>query len=464
MNFKKTTILFVFTVFVFVTHAQKRISPTASLSFDIAPVIAYNSYSNTYLAFADSTSYWEFSNTKNSWQKKPLICDLDIPFQQFIEEFVPLGVSKQELFFVHNSCGSVYSFSKGKIQRIDNSFIHKNQFGATIYEYNGTLYFFGGYGFFENKNTHDFYLRSANEWYAVSNTTTPKPSPRSNAVYIKGNNRLFLLSGEVNTTAGHYQLSDCWEYELSSNKWALKGELTSELMHLIKRSKFSNYSSSPMLLANDQLIVLNPVANRFTVYSNPFYSSIVQLFADCNEKRVLVLSKASNGSKHKATIYTYNAIFLNKQFSNRLYDRPSFLTKLSFKYLFYSAAIICVFLVLLLLYKPTLIVSKLHKNSVLHEHQFYPIEWQVLKILSNHPQVELAALNHLFDEEDLNYETLKKRRETLLNSLRKKLAYITHLKYNDVFIETKHAADKRVKCITLNDNIKLHENQDFKIG
>jgi hypothetical protein len=73
-------------------------------------------------------------------------------------------------------------------------------------------------------------------------------------------------------------------------------------------------------------------------------------------------------------------------------------------------------------------------------------------------------LNHLFDEEDLNYETLKKRRETLLNSLRKKLAYITHLNYNDIFIETKHASDKRVKCIALNDKIKLVENQSVKIG
>lgn len=463
MHYKRIVFLVVCCV-TFYAQAQKSVSLTASISFETPPVIAYNSYSNTYFAFADSISYWEFSNTKKSWQKKPLICDLDISFQQFIEEFVPLGVSKQALFFVHISCGSVYSFSSGRIQRIDNSFIHKNQYGATIYEYNGTLYFFGGYGFFENKNTHDFYLRSANEWYAVSNSVTSKPSPRSNSVYIRSSRSLFLLGGEVNTAAGHYQLSDCWEYELSSNKWMLKGELTSELLHLLKRSIFSNYNSSPMILANDQLITLNIAANRFTVFSNPFYSSIVQLFTDFNEKRVLVLSKTSNGNKYKATIYARNAILLNKQFSNQLYEKPSFLTKLSFKYLFYIVAIICVFLVLLLLYKPTFIVSKLHKNSVLHEHQFYPIEWRVLQFISNNPKVELAALNHIFDEEDLNYETLKKRRETLLNSLRKKLAYITQLKYNDVFIETKHASDKRVKCITLNDKIKLSENQDFKIG
>lgn len=448
----------------FCAQTQKSVSPTASISFETPPVIAYNSYSNTYLAFADSTSYWEFSNTKKSWQKKPLICDLDIPFQQFMEEFVPLGVNKRELLFVHNSCGSVYSFSKGKVHRIDNSFIHKNQYGATIYEYNGTLYFFGGYGFFENKNTHDFYLRYANEWFAVSNSLTSKPSPRSNAVYIKGNKSLFLLGGEVNNTLGHYQLRDCWEYQFTSNKWMLKGELTSELMQFLKHSSFTKYNSSPLLFTNQQLLALDPANNRFTVYSNPFYSSIVQLFSDNKEKRLLLVSKASDGSSYKATVYSTSAILLNMQFSTTLFKKPSFLTKLSFKYLFYGTAITCLFLVLLLLYKPTLIVSKLHKNSVLHEHQFYPIEWKVLQILSNHPQVELSALNHLFDEEDLNYETLKKRRETLLNSLRKKLAYITHLNYNDIFIETKHASDKRVKCIALNDKIKLVENQSVKVG
>jgi hypothetical protein len=278
-------------------------------------------------------------------------------------------------------------------------------------------------------------------------------------VYIKGNNSLFFLGGEVNTAAGHYQLRDCWEYELSSNKWKLKGELTNEFITLLKHSKFSNYNSSPLLLANDQLIALNPLANRFTVYSSPFYSSIVQLVSDNDEKRVLVLSKASNGSKHKATIYARNSILLNKQFANQLYDRPSFLTKLSFKYLFYSTAIICVFLVLLLLYKPTFIVSKLHKNTVIHHHQFYPIEWRVLQFIYNNPRVELAALNHIFDEEDLNYETLKKRRESLLNGLRKKLAYITQLKMGDIFIESKHPSDKRIKCISLNDKIKISDNQ-----
>jgi hypothetical protein len=452
-------VFFVACCVTFYVQAQRSISPTAHITFETAPVIAYNSYSNTYFAFADSTVYWEFSNTKKSWQKKTLDYALDISFQQFLEEFAPLGVSKQVLFFVHKSCGSVYSFSKGKIQRIDNSFIHKNQYGAAIYEYNGTLYFFGGYGFFENKNTHDFYLRSANEWYAVSNSKTPKPSPRSNAVYIKGNNSLFFLGGEVNTAAGHYQLRDCWEYELSSNKWKLKGELTNEFITLLKHSKFSNYNSSPLLLANDQLITLNPLANRFTVYSSPFYSSIVQLVSDNDEKRVLVLSKISNGSKHKATIYARNSILLNKQFANQLYDRPYFLTKLSFKYLFYSTAIICVFLVLLLLYKPTFIVSKLHKNTVIHHHQFYPIEWRVLQFIYNNPRVELAALNHIFDEEDLNYETLKKRRESLLNGLRKKLAYITQLKMGDIFIESKHPSDKRIKCISLNDKIKISDNQ-----
>jgi hypothetical protein len=457
--FYKKIVLFVVCCVTFYTQAQKSISPTASISFNKPPVIAYNSYSNTYFAFADSTCYWEFSTTKKEWQKKALVCDLGISFQQFIEEFVPLGVSKQTLFFVHKSCGSVYSFSKGIIQRMDNSFIHNNQYGAAIYEYKGTLYFFGGYGFFEDKNTHDFYMRSANEWYAVSKSVTAKPSPRSNSVYIKRNNSLFFLGGEVNASEGHYRLNDCWEYQLSSNKWTLKGELTSELMKLLKRSSFSNYTSSSLLLANEQLIELNPLANRFTVYSDPFYSSIIQLFSDKSEQRVLVLSKTSNGSQYKTTIFTSSALKLNKQFSTTLFVKPSILTKFSFKYLFYFAALVCLFLVLLLLYKPTFIVSKLHKNTVLYEQQFYPIEWRVLQFIYNNPQVELAALNHLFDEEDLNYETLKKRRESLLNGLRKKLAYITQLKIGDIFIESKHPSDKRIKCISLNNKINLSDNQ-----
>lgn len=463
MHYKRIVFLVVCCV-TFYAQAQKSVSPTASISFDKAPVIAYNVYSNTYFAFADSISYWEFSNTKKSWQKKPLICDLDISFQQFIEEFVPLGVSKQALFFVHKSCGSVYSFSSGRIQRIDNSFIHKNQYGATIYEFNGTLYFFGGYGFFENKNTHDFYLRSANEWFAVSKSTNQKPSPRATINYIISENNVYFFGGQFSSNNGNVMLSDCWKYKLTTNEWEMIGYMNEKLSRQINNARFLTNVSAEFILLSDHLIHLSPVSNHYAIYSNPYFHAIQYIINDKESKQLLVLEKSSDGNKYKLFVVPTERILTNKIEQGKIVENTFQFVQLNFKNLFYGSIIIIIVLLLLLVYKPNLIANRLNRNSLLLRESFNEKEWQVLLHIFQHPNLELSDLNQYFDEEQLNFETLKKRRESFLKHLRKKIAYLTPINYSDIFIELKHESDKRIKCISLNKNIKIAEYQDDKIG
>jgi len=446
-------------LFVFQSHIQAANQPTQKLRFQTQPLLAYNKYAHTFYAFVDSSFYWEYSLPTQSWLKRTLTAPIDIPFDQLLNEFAAIGVNKNELLFVHKSCGSVYSFQRGRIKRIDNSFIHKNQFGAAIYEAKGTVYFFGGYGFFETKNTHAFYLRSANEWFAVAESVTNKPSPRANVLFVQNNDQLYFIGGEVNKTEGTYYMSDCWNYNISTNSWKMLGYLNPILQKRLNRATISNYYSSKLVIATNELIELKPATNQFKVYANPFYSAVKQLLVDKNDEQVLVMSKSSDGNQYLVSIHSYHQITSNQQLSGDLYEKQSLLTHVNFKYLFYTLLLITIFLVLLLLYRPTFISNKLHKSTTVYEDQFYPIEWKVLLYLYNNPQVELSTLNQFFEEKDLNYETLKKRRESLLNGLRKKLAYFTQLKYVEIFTESKHPSDKRVKCIGLNKKIKILDNQ-----
>lgn len=451
-------------LFVFQSHVQAANQPTQTLRFSTQPLLAYNEYANSFYAFEDSTFYWEYSLPSKSWLKRALTAPIDIPFDQLLKEFAAIGVNKNEVLFVHKSCGSVYSFQQGRIKRIDNSFIHKNQFGAAIYAANGTVYFFGGYGFFETKNTHNFYLRSANEWFAVAESATKKPSPRANVLYVQNNDQLYYIGGEVNKTEGTYYLSDCWNYNISSNSWKMLGNLNPTIEKRLKSATISNCNSSKLVVSTNELIELDPATNQFRVYANPFYSAVQQLLVDKNEQLVLVSSNSSNGNQYLVNFYDYNQVTSNQQLIGDLYEKQSILVNVNFKYLFYILLLITTFLVLLLLYRPTFISNKLHKSTTVYEDQFYPIEWKVLQFIYNNPQAELSTLNQFFDEKELNYETLKKRRESLLNGLRKKLAYLTQLKYAEIFTETKHPSDKRIKCIGLNGKIKVSDNQQHNIG
>lgn len=452
---KRATYLFFCCLFVLYTKAAGAEVYQKKLRFQTSPVIAYNQYNNTYFALADSTHYWVYQTAKKRWKQEALTVRLDISFQQLMNEFLPLAVSKTELLFVHASCGTVYSLSNGLLKRIDNSFIHRNQYGALIYEKNGTLYFFGGYGFFETKNTHSFYLRSANEWFAVSKSTTAKPSPRANSNYVQTKQSLFVFGGQVNKTSGTWYSNDCWLYDFATNQWELKGKLIDDLFKRLKRASTFNYYSSSLLLVNDQLIHLQPTTNQYYVYSNPYFISVKQVLPDSENKQVLVLEKTTNGSQYVINVVPFLSLLKNELQHGKIYHKQFFLRNVNFKYLFYGALLLVIFFVFLLVYKPTFIANKLNRNILLSPEQFSPLEWEIISLIYQRPNLELSELNRFFDEEQLNYETLKKRRESFMKSLRKKIAYITPINYSDIFIENKYQSDKRIKCVSLNKKIKI---------
>jgi hypothetical protein len=64
-------------------------------------------------------------------------------------------------------------------------------------------------------------------------------------------------------------------------------------------------------------------------------------------------------------------------------------------------------------------------------------------------------LNEYFNEAGLSFETLKKRRETFVKSIRIKIAMITRKPIEEILVETKNNVDKRMKIIHWNDEIEL---------
>jgi hypothetical protein len=78
-----------------------------------------------------------------------------------------------------------------------------------------------------------------------------------------------------------------------------------------------------------------------------------------------------------------------------------------------------------------------------------------LVLIEKHQSIELSALNDLFDEEELSYETLKKRRESFIKALRTKIALLTAVDVDQILYETKHPKDKRMKVINWGSHIEI---------
>ena len=67
---------------------------------------------------------------------------------------------------------------------------------------------------------------------------------------------------------------------------------------------------------------------------------------------------------------------------------------------------------------------------------------------------ETNDLHRFFDYGDPNFDTLKKRRDLKLREMRKKLAQLTGVSSDEVFLEKRLDSDRRVKKLYLNPEIK----------
>ena len=60
--------------------------------------------------------------------------------------------NKEAVFLVENLGGLVYKLVGNKLIRIDQSFTHKMQVASTVFFHNDTIYRYGGYGFWSQRN------------------------------------------------------------------------------------------------------------------------------------------------------------------------------------------------------------------------------------------------------------------------------------------------------------------------
>ena len=424
--------------------------------------MTFNRYDQTFLLIDDSLGYYTYSLAKKVWERHPMqVADLTMDFKTFLGRFYPLAVNKNQYYFVLDGCGLVYELRNGKLYRIDQSYDHKNQYFAAMYEYQKRVYMFGGYGMFRVKNTHSYYEPINKEWFEVERRSKEIPSERTSAFHIKQKNNLYILGGIVQRYNKSYKLDDIWHYNLKTRKWQQLGELSPVLnKQLTLRGHVPNKDYSLFTL-DDKLHIVYPEKNKFDTYSSSNYLNINRLVPSSDQRYLMIARHNSNfPNTLYVTVKPKKEMLFGIPKENYIYKPISIFKKVPMdRYLWISMIINIVLLVLLFYvnrwkraawYKP--------KNPVLIKSEFTEIEWDILLLIRERGDLELSALNNFFDNEGLSYETLKKRRESFLKALRIKLALITRRDVEGLLPESKHPLDKRMKVIKWNDELSLLDN------
>jgi hypothetical protein len=421
-------------------------------------LMAYNRYANSYVVLADSNTYYTYQLKAQKWEKHQYILDANLSFEELSNEYYMLPVSKARVYLIHNGCGIVLELYKGRLQRIDHSFAHRNQFGAVAYVFKGKPYMFGGYGFFETKNVHTSFLPSIGEWLEVDEYSKQRPSPRQGSFIVREKSQIYLIGGH---TEDHPQklnfIPEIWRYSIRQKRWTLLGDLTPTWRTALANTNQTTPIGSYLINSGDEVWELDAKRNRVRRYKQPFYFSVRKWLVSKDRKWVLMAIDGSNSLGFELRVKQKAKVLGRPLQVDKMYIKASWYKLLSYQDLFYASLLLPLFILGLWFYskrswKP---IRFLPNSNKLQEKDFDATEWRFLQELQKQSQLELSAVHTYMNEDGLSYDALKKRRETFLKNLRIKIALVAHLQIDSVLMEVRHPQDRRVKIVVWNEELEL---------
>jgi hypothetical protein len=144
-------------------QAQKRLDLVHDNAFAF-----YDYQEKAFFALDDSTFIWKYNARKEKWEKSPIELHLEMPFEKFLADFIPMSDEGTPVYFVFAGCGVVYSKNGNTIRRHDHSFYHMNQFEGAYFMDEGEPRIYGGYGLFTSKNIITRYDTLEREWFVIN--------------------------------------------------------------------------------------------------------------------------------------------------------------------------------------------------------------------------------------------------------------------------------------------------------
>lgn len=373
---------------------------------------------------------------------------------------------KSKNYLVSKGCGEVYEFRNDSIIRIDNSFQHKNQFESSTFVYKDEIYYFGGYGLFTFKNILTKFDFKTKEWELIKyNDYKSIPEPRQNALSFLKNDLLYIVSGYsedylTNQTTGTSKvLTDIWKLNLKTMKWSFIGKINSQKELLFNFKGNNSYQTKNQMVYDNNRIFEFDFENNILKFSDPkdkYLFSSCEKYNNSNDEIIYALKNADE-SKTGLKIIIEKFKDYNSKISNE-----EKLVKNEIIIYFLIFVSILVFLGLYRFYKNR--KEKTFQNCInFRKDNFYHKE----KLINNLTLPETDLLKFFFNNyknpiqmnevvdfisknDTISYNTLTKKKDTILNSLKQKLAFVLDINENELFIYQKNIEDKRVKEIQLN--------------
>lgn len=381
-----------------------------------------------------------------------------------LNDYIPFVV-KNKTYLVHSGCGPVLEYRNDSLVRIDKSFLHSNQHGASTFTYNNEIYFFGGYGLFTTKNFITKFDFNTKEWRLIKTKNNHLITPLVSSYYFKSKDYFYVFGGHNQTM---------YDEELKNNEFLYRLNLKSMNWERFKTDFFNQdekrnislkngtclfeYGGELIVLDKQKLFKINFNKNTYVEYETDFVISSINLVVNKNTIAALTEDLSINTkSNYVVSLFPINKIFKKSINEQSFYyeEQPYYLYGLAFFILlglFFLAYNKRSFITYYL--SPSFPFQYLVSSQVLYfkgkkVKHLSEDDIKILNKIASHPNqfISLNEFNEMFtiDYETENYAAIVKRREKKLEVFLKLLANVSSYDIKDLIHERKNEVDKRIK-------------------
>ena len=405
-------------------------------------------------------------------EKEVFVSDLNLKTNKLLDinpeeirSYHTVWVNNQ-IYFVEHFGGKVLQLINNRVTRIDNSYTHRSQLLAPLFEYDNKIYRFGGYGFFDARNFFTYFDTSSKEWEVLKTNSSIIPEGIFDSKHLLVGDDLFLLGGkkiDQNDRTSFINSSEIWRFNFKERKWYFIGQinkfesLTMEMTDFIVNGKLYFFK-------NQSLIEFDPKALKFSIINN--FPLIEKLSND--------LPIWSNDDKLQYFTTSYNEgtkLNLNDINLDLLKNKTDF-TQIKGKISKYLQVI--VFLLTLSIVSTIFFlgrkkglknqstnkegrVLKFNNENLSYEDRSLTIdkiEYELLKLFTNNREVYTESIIDLFSAREVTFSQKLRLKDSLIEKVNIKLDVLFSPESDKRITQARSESDKRIRVYKLNVDIQ----------
>jgi len=180
-----------------------------------------------------------------------------------------------EVYFIYPGGGLLFQYKNNAIERIDNSFPHRNQFSGHFFSYKNELYLLGGYGYWKSNSILTKFNFTSKEWDFVETFGSAPELGINSGSFVLDNDILYVFDFYQKIEDVDKKNDDLFEFDLKTLTWTQKGVLNKLFYGDIQRKTFEiniPYGANKYLhkhFNSDEFLIIEPSKNLVSTYSNP---------------------------------------------------------------------------------------------------------------------------------------------------------------------------------------------------